>query len=1324
MNRRPMDRKGNMPFALVAVTILLVASSYCAVSAAVKETEDTGDDISREMEVLDGASESARTFVNTGLGSIIYDVCTEPGLGGLSERGRAFQTRSDSWIGFQFPLYSSGVTMRLLEHEISLRTENLRMDGPEGNATPSFLKAVGTAVIEFESDVGKTVRTVDISTDGSCALPLTVTAGSLFSNAAGGEGSALSQMMVYQLTSLAQYRVMNGYGAFSMTGEKGTNAILTEKDVKEAYSAALRALECIYFRDCPGQPFLGNTDLAEKLIADNGRIKIDLNSIYAQALYAEMDNIVGKWFDYFFGNIALQVIDKLGDTLKKAWSSFVSFVKGENQFTAEPYLREVIGDTYTGIYTGRSFSFTANDSASGISRTYSVGYPTVDLYGSDTVRNFKNHYLDNTNSVRNWIVGVVNASIDKVAAGKGMGTVTVDITDTDSFADSLCDAVTKALSRNMRTFEEVTRDTLKHDRLPDQFYGAIFTEILENRDRIFTYEDASFNARIMSEIKEKVRSDFSTGDRTLSSKEAEIIVKNSFLLEENRNVVTDYRNAVDALMGKLDALNRVESNGSSIVQKFCIEMLSAGFFALDCITDVRSVAESMCQEYRKYLDVNPFCGASELPDTETFVLYGDGKAYTEDLTVSGFSSPTASVGRPSSRSSHVTGFSDSSDAPFCTVIPVKLHDTFSYTLSSAGTLAKALGLSDSVYTDVLVIDIETEISVVSGWGLYGVEYTATTNIAKDLYELLLKTLEPLLEPLRKIMQLAETLMDRISQAVGLITQYMDEIVMLIYDAVMGPMEMLQRFVTEKVTEVFCEQVIKVAKGATAIVDVSAVNQKIGFSYMGYTLTFTFNLKSLEKYTKYLVKAEFSGNVGGVDIGAFLNIRTKGEEKKVPYVNAGFSLKGKEWDLSGTLDPTMTTNKNLAKISGTAKGVRVDAVFPTAVQYHEIGIALSDFPGISTVLSNIPSPIAGTKVAIDAGLNLKYNIPIETGVLINEFEPNPAGTDKDNEWAEIINLTATTVDLNDWTLTTSKKKVHIIKDLKLSPGERAVIEFPGTFLVNNKEYLILKDPDGTEVDRSATCSDTSNNGKTCQRVVDGSTKWGLAEGTPGTANQGGIFSRDGVAADIVKETVKKAAVKAMTELRHVYTVEALEELFTRTVKYAIDDGIKMLSNCIVEGTVYVSVDFTDATGSGRTGFKTFVKVDKDFAGDILKYLLGKAEALFLNIADPYNIDIGKVVYDDVYLGISVYGGMKAPARLTAAKTDGKVLMGVDVAANLSAVGGLFGKDLGTPKVKADVGIKNCPYELIPKALGMKKNMEYDYYFMSLTFTALRRCPHNP
>ena len=89
---------------------------------------------------------------------------------------------------------------------------------------------------------------------------------------------------------------------------------------------------------------------------------------------------------------------------------------------------------------------------------------------------------------------------------------------------------------------------------------------------------------------------------------------------------------------------------------------------------------------------------------------------------------------------------------------------------------------------------------------------------------------------------------------------------------------------------------------------------------------------------------------------------------------------------------------------------------------------------------------------------------------------------------------------------------------------------------------------------------------------------------------------------------------------------------------------------------------------------------------------------------------------MFLGVTAYGGIKLPKMLNGNKEfGGKVLLGVDIAANIAALGGLLGHDLGTPKVKARIGITNCPYEVIPKAMGVKKNRTYDLWLLSMTFT---------
>ncbi len=1309
------NRKGGVPFALLAVTILLSVTAYGVAAESVRSAESGSDSAAEGVRVLDASVEETRDFVERGLGEIIYSVCISES-GHFDQRKASFDRRSADWLEFQFPLSASGVTVSLLDYSIALKTDTFRAGGAGEGYVPSFLRASGTVRVALESDYGSSEKTVSVQTDGSCALPLALEMGSLFENAVEGDGPILSQMVKYQLTSLAQYRVMNGYGAYAAYGEKGTNSILTEADVREAYTNALDALECMYFKDSTGKEYYGMRDIAREMGVYRNGLTIDLNTVYAQALAAREDDLVGKWFDYFMGREILGALDQVSDGLANAWDSFTSFVTGRNDFSAEPYIREMVGDIYTGVYTGRTFAFHVTDPVNGDELEYHVRYPDVDFYGSPVITHFKNDYRNSTDSVREWLRDVLNTAISSVAAGKGLGKVTVRPGQDESFAEALSGGITRALRNDLRPLEEITRESFDSNRVPDQFYAAIFHAVQENRDGIFRCGDDSFEDNVKEQVWDSLKGTMGGRHRGLTDADMEYLFEKAFSTDEFRAILEGYRQAVDDLMGKLEALNTKYSQGNSYLNTVCAGMLQIDFFAVDYLSDVTAIATAIAEEYRLNMEVNPCCGFTDYGRKGDFVLTDGENTFSETLKVSLASDPSVKVGRPCERSSHETGFSESKYASYCTVIPVSVRDEFTVTVTSAGTLLKSLGMLDSVFSDTVTVDISTDVAVVSGWALAGVDYRATVTLLDDVVRTLVSALEPLLEPLRILLKMAECVADRIAQALLTVERYLAEVIERIYQIIMEPLENACRFFTETLTETVLAGIIGLIEGAEPIVDVGMVGQIIGFTYMGFTLTFEFHLETLEKYTKNIVKATLEGEVSGNTFSAFVSLKTKGDTKKVPHVTGGFSVKGEDWNLSGTVDPKMSTTKHLMTMSGTVKGVRIDAVLPEAVQYNEIGLRLADFPGIGDVLSRLPSPIAGTKLELDAGLELKYNVPIETGVLVNEFESNPEGNDKGKEWAEIINLTGSQVDLNNWTLTTSKNKVHIIKGVELAPGERTVVTFDGTFLVNSKEYLVLRDPDGVECDRTATMGDRDNDGRTCQRSMDGSTVWAMSEGTPGEPNSGGLFGQGGTVTTAVKDIVKNAAVKAMGELRHVYTVEQLQKLVTLTVQYAIDDGIDTLSACIVEGSAYVSADFTDLSSSGRSGFRAYIAADSDLAEDLLKFLLGKIEALFLNIEDPYNIDLGSTVYEDVYVGITVYGGVKAPKTLCASTPDEKVLLGVDTRCNVAALGGLFGCDLGTPKVKVQIGIKNCPAALIPPALGVKKNMTYDYWFLRMTFAS--------
>lgn len=113
--------------------------------------------------------------------------------------------------------------------------------------------------------------------------------------------------MTYQLTSLAQYRVMNGWGAFEYAGPTGTLSIITSADVLESYKSCMQAVSSLKLRTCDGG-WTSYKDAASYFF-DGRTLEMDLNAIYAQALYGMADNIVGKLFDLLGAQQILDALD-------------------------------------------------------------------------------------------------------------------------------------------------------------------------------------------------------------------------------------------------------------------------------------------------------------------------------------------------------------------------------------------------------------------------------------------------------------------------------------------------------------------------------------------------------------------------------------------------------------------------------------------------------------------------------------------------------------------------------------------------------------------------------------------------------------------------------------------------------------------------------------------------------------------------------------------------------------------------------------------------------------------------------------------------------
>ena len=381
------DRMAGMPFAVIAVALLLASTALVATVHSYSDTDDDAGGVLDGMDDADMAVADIQVYVNRGLGDVVRGLSNaDDGVSDardtLEERAETFRAKAREWLDFQFPIRSGQVRAELISYELDLTADAMAFESPDsvGGYTPAHLRGTGTLHLRVQTEDGSGEIDMDIFTDGTYALPLSAERQSLFESMARSGGVSVSQMMTYQLTSLAQYRVMNGYGAMSQYGERGTSSIITESDVVAAYRNALDAVSQICFRD-PDGSFAGrdSVDLSDLVASEDGMLHLDLSAVYAQALMSVIDDIALRWFDYFCGfEFAEGLVDVLFPVMD-AIESLAAFILGDEAvYSAVPYIEDMMAlagydpDEYRNPGAG-----TTTVSVSGI--TVSVPNPTADV---------------------------------------------------------------------------------------------------------------------------------------------------------------------------------------------------------------------------------------------------------------------------------------------------------------------------------------------------------------------------------------------------------------------------------------------------------------------------------------------------------------------------------------------------------------------------------------------------------------------------------------------------------------------------------------------------------------------------------------------------------------------------------------------------------------------------------------------------------------------------------------------------------------------------------------------------------------------------------
>ena len=1324
-----------MPFALIAVTLLLLGSVYGVIYVSIENAEDDTKNIGREILALDDAVVATELDIETRLGGILGEISR--GSGTLAERCAAFDSMTADLID-SYPRIDRGVHVTVLDSSIGLRVEKLRVsDDPGAGSAPSFLRATGYVDARFDSGSGTAEKRMEIDADGTSGLPLLIESGSSFQLSLEGDESALTQLMSYQLTSLAQSRVLSGYGAMNAFGRTGTSSIITEEDVTRAYRISVSMIESMCFRDTgDGNTLIESSERFDP--ADHicgGYVDIDLCQIFAQTLISMLDALIFQWMQYFMLTDVSDILDTVNDVVKKGWNAIVSFFNGTTESdTVRGHLRGVManqgltendyrwlmrGEQYVLSVPEGSFQVTAGSATETVhipEMQIPIPYPESDVVSWAGWNSFMDEYRGDRNEIRELLKGFVKSMALDLAGMSGLGVVRVscDPTDDMTFAQTLETAIVSAMDGGSGMLAGSLERTVRSGEVVDPLYAAMYEKIRSQAGPLFRKGD--INENIQSTLRSGIDSYLAANHGgTLDPGLVDRIIATCDTAGAERDMNARMSAAIDARLSLFeDTLGNIAKDSGSVIREIMSAITEKGMSVIDILPHVRNRMLDVYEQSAENMSLSPGSGITDLPGHGPFLLHdGDQNTFSENITVEDWGRISVEILQPKDNPGgciHYVGFGKHSAASYSASFVVSLNGVLNYRASSSSDLSSALGISDGEFSGSVDLSTKMEIVCVSGWPLAGVDYRSSNTFISDAWAAILELAEPLMGPLKEFYSAIKEIASACGRAILEISRMMTELVQKLYDALMPVVDAFNELASK------CSDVL--AEVCVSVVDVGIANQTVKLELFGLTLTLKTQLATLVKNTKNILSITLSKENGDTGFSATMNLKKTGEEYS--FVCNGFAY-GKDWRVEASADPFMKGDRLLG-INGHVRGVEFSASVPELVQYRQIETRLSDMPGIGTLISNIPVPLPGYKGSFDLGLCLKYDLPLKRALVINEFESNPPGDDSGNEWVELYNASGKTVDLEGYSLYpgSGELKGKVLSGMALPPGGRTVIGFDRQALNNSKssfsngDCVILADRNGNIIDRTPCKTDQDNSEFTWQRSVDAATVWSYMKGSPGTKN-GGMIPGGLLMKVFVLECIKNAAEKAFFEMGNkIKSVDDVAEYLERVMELAINDLISSIAGTIVDAYFFIELELTDMAETQHYGLEVAIGTGPEMVEEAIRWLIGQIGVMTKYVGNPAGIDPVDIITDGVYIRTTVYAGISAPKFLNAGE-EKQVEVGVSVSVNLSAVCTILGMERGTWKAEIGVVLRDLPSEMVPPALNADKDKMSDLWLFKAEFS---------
>lgn len=1342
-----------MPFSLIAIILVLLSSISAALITDLGEKSDGVELTVEGLERMDELSQEARDNVEGIAFQTVLGICS----GDTSNESRlvtSFETRLSNVISDQYPRNTEGHLIEVNASDIHLSFLRLSLsdngEGWEGTYIPAYIGLCGRFQVKVGTDDGNLTRNYTVATDTKVPWPLLNDRMGSFSSSVSDDMGDLSTMTKAMLDALSEYRSLQGWGAMTSDADERLDDMVTERDVINALDLGLIIIQFKTFRNATpcmdistdhmdgqeawsyvrDQMGIGGTiDPTDIFLSLYGYEELNWGEIFSQAIYAAMERITLRWMEGMHMIDLINIAESIGDQVIASTNDLIDWMTGTD--LVEDQYKDWILDKFE--TAGMSDALYRYLGAGGPESTVStpdavielldgdggavllptsgevtMDLPTVDILDWDGWGEFKDRYELGTKELLQSMRQSLAVMAESISKGLYVPTSTLvlDPRDGVSFIDEVRSKLDDALMNKEDWLRPAISAGERYVSAVDPLAEATCTMFKENVDTILGRAD------VLDEMVSSVAEQVLTGIQE-TNPEVDIPWDDNIPLIEQA-----IKN--DAGWAMMDEITvTYDTAASYLISNFCSGMEyqpvvsghSTSFIAT-LITNMGDpligLSSVLCDDVDSLL--NEISGCMEmrgddleitLPKGEAFVLVDDGGTpFLERLDVEIAYPSNKSLGQsmrvfvvdPSSylvRSDdcpqiHDTDLMNKKWASYQSVWALVCSGQVEVTISPAGDVGDLLSME---MEQGVKISIYQSLTVLTGQPLSGVEYR---NI-NTLYDNMVRVMDEILRPLRDgieavssgLQKIYRMLVDTVKRLLDMGTKALDALAKM----VQGVVEKVQEFVSDSVSGLKAKIVETVA---------NVLGEKT-YSINLFGMDMVIKVKPKDLALKSTcVPVSFSLSLMAGECAISVTSRLIKSDNDYGFLTNA-TLAGDDWAVYIVIDPFMDIFSHMVEVRGMMNGACIELVMPEVVTYQEATLALSDIPGMEALLSNIPTPIPGLKGSVDAGITIKVLTGRTDGIVINEYELNPAGEDRGKEWVELYNPTNQAVDLAGWSLQTEHgvQSISSLGSAVLMPKGRLVYYFSDQALDNMgsgfpfEESIVLLDNNGHHVDSTPFSTDFWNDKRTWQRAHDGTDRWEFKDSTKGSRNGLDAFSLLDLTA------VQNAYLSAVTEsINQLMSLNATMETLAGVISSALLHLAERLASTIlgleVEMALFVQVAMTDYTSSAKVGMKETMTLHCGTVGDVLRYLARSVVELISSFGDPYYVgtDAPSVTHD-VWIGVHSYASLGLPKMISAATTDMKVQYVTSLEANIATLSAVLGdKDAGWG-VEGGVCIKGIP-----------------------------------